>query len=95
MKVLAPAALAFGIAIVAAAPASAQHVDVGPGGISVGGHADHDRDHHDHTVGQAPHDDHDHSSVRIDHGHDDSHHDDHHEDHHADHGHGDHHEPHD
>ncbi len=74
--------------------ALAQHVDVGPEGVTVGVHHEHDRDHHD--VGSVhEHDsDHAHSAVQIEHGHDDhehldvhhDHHDEHHE-HHDDHPH--------
>lgn len=90
MKYLAPFAVVFGIAVALPTVSVAQHLDVGPGGVSVGVNngRDHDGDHHDRPViiDQRSHDhdhDHDHPVVRVERGHDD-HHDDHRDDHRRD-----------
>lgn len=91
MKYLAPFALIFGFALALPTASIAQHVDVGPGGVSVGVSQGHDRDHHDRpVVEEHSHDrDHDHAVVRIDR---DDHHDTHHDDTHHDTHHGDRHD---
>ena len=68
MKYLAPFVLIFGFAIAVPTASVAQHLDVGPGGVSVGVNQGHDRDHHDRpVVEERTHDrDHDHAVVRID-----------------------------
>lgn len=95
MKYLAPFALIFGFAIAAPTPSLAQHLDIGPGGVSVGvNHDHHDRDHHDRpAVHDEHHDDGDHGPVvRIDHDHPDDHHGDRHDSHHDSHHGEDHHD---
>lgn len=86
MKIGTPIALIFGFALAVPTAALAQHVDVGPGGVTVGvsRDRDHDRDRHQPAhENSRDHHHHDRPNVRVERGHE--HHDhvdrgDHHRD---------------
>ena len=67
MKCGTPTALIFGLALASPTTAMAQHVDVSPGGVTVGVSRDRDRDRHHHpTADQHSRDHHDdRPEVRI------------------------------
>ena len=65
MKYVAPLAIVFGLSLALPTASMAQHLDIGPGGISVGEHHDHDAYHHDHVIVHEH--DHDHDGYHHDH----------------------------
>lgn len=78
MKYGMPIALLFGLAIAYPTASVAQHVDVSPGGVTVGVSRDHDRDrgnHHHHQPADRHSGDHHHDrpNVHVERGHDHHH----------------------